>query len=69
MLAERVELWGMEREARGEARREAMILIRVLTKRFGRGNYEGRMEGASLEQLDMWLDRALDAKGVEEVFG
>ena len=27
-----------------------------------------RIEGASLEQLDVWLDPALDAKVVEEVF-
>jgi hypothetical protein len=57
-----------EGKAEGEAEGEGKALIKVLTKRYGPGDYEARIKGASLEQLDLWLDRALDADNLDAVF-
>jgi hypothetical protein len=53
---------------KAKAEGEGKALIKVLTKRYGPGDYEARIKGASLEQLDLWLDRALDADNLEAVF-
>ena len=84
MLAERMDRWmivakreAMEegsQEGHQEGRQEGLIrgrkeaLLKVLNKRFGHGAYDAKLENAALGQLDLWLDRALDAKKVEEVF-
>lgn len=56
-------------KAEGKAEGEGHALCKVLTKRYGPGDYEARIKGASLEQLDLWLDRALDSDKLEDVFG
>lgn len=68
MLAETVEQWKVEWMARGKAEGLSESLMRILTKRFGAGNYAIKLQGASFEQLEMWLDRAIDADSVEAVF-
>jgi flagellar biosynthesis/type III secretory pathway protein FliH len=80
MLAERMDRWRIavkqegRQEGREEGRQEGLIrgrkeaLIKVFHKRFGLGAYEYRLENATMDQLDLWLDRALDAQRIEEVF-
>lgn len=49
---------------------EAAILERQLTKRFGSLSAEtrARLTSATLEQLDLWADRILDATTLQSVF-
>jgi predicted transposase YdaD len=83
MLAKRVQEWyaeyerkglqagmaqGMEKGRSDEARR---ILSRQMERRFGELSpaMEARLEAASLEQLELWADRILDATSPEELVG
>jgi hypothetical protein len=54
--------------AEGLAEGKTSDLLKVLNKRFGAGDHESRIEGASLEQLELWFDRALDADRLDDVF-
>ena len=58
-------------EARGLAKGEAKSLIRLLERRFGPlpAAVKARVDGADLDQLDVWIDRVLDAKNLNAVFG
>ncbi len=60
----------LEREQAGKAEGEAKALLRVLELRFGAvpADLRSRAQHATLEQLDRWLDRALDVARVEDVF-
>ena len=64
------EQWLKEGEARGEARARSAILSRQLRHRFGRlpAGVRKRIDGASEDQLDTWLDAVLDAPELEAVF-
>ncbi|MGZ8244070.1 cytosolic protein [Methylomagnum sp.] len=57
-------------EARGEARRGVLLLERLLERRFGKlpERIGERLRGATVEQSELWFDRALDAKDLGEVF-
>ncbi len=57
-----------EGTARGLVKSKTSDLLKVLNKRFGAGDHEARIEGASLEQLELWFDLALDAERLEDVF-
>ena len=61
-----------EGEARGEAKGRAAILHRQLLKRFGKNiidlRLQERLMNSSPEQLDVWAERILDAKTIDEVF-
>jgi predicted transposase/invertase (TIGR01784 family) len=65
-----------EAKGRAEGRVEglsegaARTLVRLLTRRFGPVPAEARerISAASLEQLDLWSERVLDAETVDEVF-
>jgi len=50
---------------------EAAVLKRLLHKRFGElpEEVELRLHKATLEQLEVWTDRVLDARTINEVFG
>ena len=83
MLAERMKRW--TREWKEEGFREgieqgellwkrvqtASNLRRLLAKRFGPipAEVELRISAASLEELEAWFDRAIDAPTLEAVFG
>ena len=64
----------LERElvgkAEGKAKGKAETLLRVLERRFGSvpADLRNRAQQATLEQLDRWVDRALDVARVEDVF-
>ena len=84
MLADKLPLfsekWISEGEARGlqegrkegEAKGRAAILRRQLVKRFGKNIIDLRLQerliNSSPEQLDVWAERILDAKTIDEVF-
>ncbi len=59
-----------EGEARGIAKGEARSLVRLLERRFGPlpDADRRRIAGATLDQLDRWFDRGLDAGTLEAVF-
>jgi hypothetical protein len=75
MLAETVldwkRQWLEEGMAKGKAEGKAETLARQLTRRFGPLPewVPERLAVASVEQLDLWADRVLDAATLEAVFG
>ena len=75
MLADRLEEWAHQYEAKGEAqgeaRGESLALQKLLTKRFGviPPDVMGMIAAASKEQLDTWLDQILDADSLNDLFG
>ncbi len=56
--------------ALGERSAEARTLRRLLVKRFGElpAEIDSRISQASETELDRWLDRILDADGLEDIF-
>lgn len=60
-----------EGEARGEARGKADMLLRQLSRRFKDlpDGIEHRVRSAATDQLDDWIDRILDARTLDDVFG
>ena len=73
MIAERVESWTQQwlRQGRQEGRQEGcgLSLKRLLARRFGplSADILARIDHATPEQLDRWLDNVLDANSLEEV--
>ncbi len=55
----------------GEARGEAKSLMRLLVKRFGPlpEAVVSQIAAGSIEELDRWVDRVLDAPTLEAIFG
>ena len=60
-------LQGMQR---GRAEGEAYALRRLLQKRFGplSDDVLARLQAASIDELELWLDRALDTDSLAGVF-
>ena len=75
LIAEGEEREIAKREARSEKRGivkgEAKSLSRLFEPRFGRlpAALKARIGRAKLAQLDAWIDRVLDAKSMDAVFG
>ncbi len=73
-LAERFDTWAQAHEEKGkqEGRQEgeALVLQKLLTKRFGALPIDvlSKISAASSEQIDLWVDRVLDAAELEDVF-
>ena len=62
---------GMQRGLmKGRAEGEAYALRRLLQKRFGLLSEDvlARLQAASIDELELWLDRALDADSLAGVF-
>lgn len=62
---------GMQQGMRqGMQQGEAAVLARLLIRRFGPLSQEARdrLQQASLEQLECWTDRILDAQSIEDLF-
>lgn len=59
-----------EGRAEGRAEAKAETLVRQLEKKFGElpSRYAAKVSRASVEQLDEWLDRILDASTLPDVF-
>ena len=60
----------LEGEQSGIAKGEAYALRRLLEKRFGSLSEDvlARLQAASIDELELWLDRALDADSLAGVF-
>ena len=60
-----------EGEAKGEVRGRKRDLARLLERRFGplSDADRARIDAASLDQLDTWIDRVLDAESLKALFG
>jgi len=58
-------------KAEGKSEGKAELLVRQLTRRFGRisAAARARLDAASPEDLDRWAERFIDAASLEEVFG
>ncbi|MBI5543011.1 MAG: DUF4351 domain-containing protein [Deltaproteobacteria bacterium] len=56
--------------AEGKAEGKAETLLRLLGRRFGEVSprYRDAISAATIEDLDTWLDRAIDAMSIESVF-
>ncbi|WP_207124139.1 DUF4351 domain-containing protein [Halorhodospira abdelmalekii] len=57
------------KEGRQEER--SSMLLHFLERRFGekaKESYRERIEGATMSELEVWLDRFLDAERIEDVF-
>ncbi|TVQ95340.1 MAG: Rpn family recombination-promoting nuclease/putative transposase [Desulfovibrionales bacterium] len=72
-VAERLELRGETRGVqKGEVLGRQAVIQRQLTKRFGQSildiQFQERLSKATPEQLDLWAEKLLDAKSVDEVF-
>ena len=62
---------GMQRGLmQGQSRRRGLHLRRLLQKRFGPLSEDvlARLQSASIDELELWLDRALDADSLAGVF-
>jgi hypothetical protein len=74
MLAERIEGWFEEKwqqgMLQGVQQGEGVLLRRLLTRRFDSlpAAIESKLTQASIEQLEIWGDRILDAKSLDDVF-
>ncbi|TVR67388.1 MAG: DUF4351 domain-containing protein [Candidatus Competibacteraceae bacterium] len=71
MLSERVVDWTQQWKQEGRQEGEAALLRRLLVRRFGAlpAWAEACLAQASLEQLEAWGDRVLDAATLAEVLG
>ena len=62
----------VEGRVEGEVLGRQAIIQRLFTKRFGQDilniKYQERLRKATPEQLDLWAEKLLDAKNVDEVF-
>ena len=73
-LAERFDTWALKYEQqgieKGIEKGEALVLQKLLTKRFGTLPPEvvGQISVASVQQIDTWIDRVLDAESLDSVF-
>ena len=76
-LAERFETWAEEFEQRGMQKGiekgllkgEALVLQRLLTKRFGPLPDQAvrQIESANVDQIDLWIDRVLSAQSLDDI--
>lgn len=75
MLAERLEEWAHGYEAQGVQKGmqqgEALALQKLLTKRCGAipVDITARIAAASVEEVEAWFDRAIEARSFDDVFG
>jgi len=69
-LEQGLEQGRVEGKLEGKTEKAATILERLLAKRFGPLDEETRkrLDSATLEQLDFWADRILDAATIDAVF-
>ena len=73
-LAKRFDAWAQQHEQKGLERGiekgEAMLLQRLLARRFGTlsNDVVAKIAAASSRQLELWGDRVLDAPSLDDVF-
>ena len=82
MLADRLEEWALDYEAQGmqqgmqqgmkqgKQQGEMLALQKLITKKFGviPASVLSVIAGASSVQIELWLDRVLDAHSLDDLF-
>lgn len=70
VLANRVEEWDKAHYDRGWLKAEQQTLLRLLGRKFGElpGWVQGKVDTATGEQLEQWLDNILFAEKLDDVF-
>ena len=69
-LADRFETWALQHEQRGIEKGEALLLQRLLVRRFGPmpNDRVTQISSATKEQIEHWFDCAVDADRLDDVF-
>ena len=64
------EEWKAEGKAEGKVEGQIRTLSRLIERRFGALSdaLRARLESADLVTLDLWTDRVIDAKTLDEIF-
>jgi hypothetical protein len=70
MLSDKLEEWAKEYIAEGRQEGEILALQKLLAKRFGAIPLDitARIANASLDQIEHWFDKAIDADTLTDVF-
>ena len=82
MLSDKLEEWALAYEAEGKAKGKAegvqeglakgemLSLQKLLTKRFGSipSDITAKISAATLQDIERWFDRAIDASQLADVF-
>lgn len=70
MLSQRLEEWALSYKAECEIKGERLALQRLLSRRFGAMPTEvtERISNAAQPEIELWLDRVLDAKQLADIF-
>jgi len=69
-LTDRFDAWAREYEQKGIEKGEALLLQRLLVRRFGPlpSDVVAQLGSATTTQLERWGDRVLDAASLDDVF-
>ena len=70
MLSDKLEEWAREYIAEGRQEGEILALQKLLAKRFGAIPFDitAQIANASLDQIEHWFDKAIDADTLSDVF-
>ena len=74
MLADKLEVWAKayieEGKQEGRQEGEMLVLQRLLARRFGvlNSNVISLISNAPVEDIEMWVDRVLDAETLDDIF-
>ena len=70
MLSDKLEEWAKEYIAEGRQEGEILALQKLLAKRFGAIPFDitAQIANASLDQIEHWFDKAIDADTLTDVF-
>jgi hypothetical protein len=70
MLSDKLEEWAKEYIAEGRQEGEILALQKLLAKRFGAIPFDitAQIANASLDQIEHWFDKAIDADKLSDVF-
>ena len=69
-LAKSFDVWAQQHEQKCIEKGEAMLLQRLLVRRFGTlsNDVVAKIAAASSRQLELWGDRVLDAPSLDDIF-
>ena len=69
-LAKSFDVWAQQHEQKRIEKGEAMLLQRLLVRRFGTlsNDVVAKIAAASSRQLELWGDRVLDAPSLDDIF-
>ena len=74
MLADKLEVWAKayieEGKQEGRQEGEMLVLQRLLARRFGvlNSNVISLISNAPVEDIEIWVDRVLDAETLDDIF-